>query len=160
MVRGGFFSSRVGLFRSVKNFLCQTGVAGDPAVTKRYRALQNIKDDPQWLDMTRPKPLKRGYLAFAGSGKDSRGTEFFFAYRDLALGASPWEVPFGKLVGPSSYAALDRFYSGYGDMAAFGGKAPKQGLIYNRGAAYLDADFPDLDFITQCDVEDPLPLAP
>ena len=98
------------------------------------------------------RPLKRGYLAFAGSGPNSRTTEFFFAFRDLQLGGSPWEVPFGKLVGEASYQAMDRFYSGYGDMKAFGGSAPAQGQIYARGAAYLDAEFPLLDFITECHV--------
>lgn len=156
MVEGGFFSSRVGLFRSVKGFLCQTGVAGDVAVSKAWRAKGRVQDDPQWLDLKQPRPMKRGYLAFAGSGPDSRTTEFFFTYRDTGLGRSPWEVPFGKLVGAASYAALDRFYSGYGDMAAFGGHAPESGKIRNRGAAYLDAEFPLLDFITRCDVLPPL----
>ncbi|KAH8066329.1 protein methyltransferase [Aureococcus anophagefferens] len=110
-----------------------------------------VQDDPQWLDLKQPRPMKRGYLAFAGSGPDSRTTEFFFTYRDTGLGRSPWEVPFGKVVGAASYAALDRFYSGYGDMAAFGGHAPESGKIRNRGAAYLDAEFPLLDFITRCD---------
>mgnify|MGYP004162446215 CR=1 FL=1 len=68
-------------------------------------------------------------------------------------GGSPWEVPFGELVGEASYAALDRFYAGYGDMRAFGGQAPAQGQIYRRGAAYLDEEFPLLDFMTSCEVE-------
>ena len=153
MVEEGFFSSRVGLFRAVKNFLCQTGVPGDPAVHKAWRARGRIKDDPQWLDMKGARrPLKRGYLAFAGSGPNSRTTEFFFAFRDLQLGGSPWEVPFGRLAGAHSFAAMDRFYAGYGDMKAFGGGAPAQGKIYNQGAAYLDAEFPELDFITSCAV--------
>ncbi|KAH8044705.1 protein methyltransferase [Aureococcus anophagefferens] len=53
----------------------------------------------------------------------------------------------GKVVGAASSLTLDRFYSGYGDMAAFGGHAPESGKIRNRGAAYLDAEFPLLDFI-------------
>ena len=51
-------------------------------------------------------------------------------------------MPFGELVGEASYAALDRFYAGYGDMRAFGGRAPAQGQIYRRGAAYLDESSP------------------
>ena len=154
MVRTGFFSSRVGLFRAVKNFLCQTGVPGDPSLHQQWRQKGRIKDDPQWLNLQGQKqPLKRGYLAFAGGGRDSRTTEFFFAFRDLKLGFQPWEVPFGTLVGEGSFAALDRFYAGYGDMGAFGGHAPAPGQIYKRGAAYLDAEFPLLDFITSCDVD-------
>jgi len=42
-------------------------------------------------------------------------------------------------------------YTGYGDISAFGGKAPAQGKMYNRGLAYLkdpEEGFTDLDYIT------------
>ena len=153
MVTSGFFSTRIGLFRAVKNFLCQTGVAGDPAEHKRWRAKGTIPDDPQWLPMqTSKKNLKRGFVSFAGGGKNSRGTEFFFAFRDLQLGGSPWEVPFGTLVGDASFHAMDRWYAGYGDMPGFGGHAPNQGRIYQQGVSYLENEFPDLDYIERCDV--------
>ena len=32
-------------------------------------------------------------------------------------------------------------------------QAPAQGQIYRRGAAYLDEEFPLLDFMTSCEVE-------
>ena len=47
------------------------------------------------------------------------------------------QVPFGQLVGEESYRTLDAWYTGYGDIGAFGGKAPAQGKMYNRGLAYL-----------------------
>jgi len=150
MVESGFFESRVGLFRAVENFICQTGIAGDPGVQRRWQS--PLRDDPQWLDMRTPRPMKRGYLAFAGSGPHSRTTEFFFAFKDIQLGGSPWEVPFGHLEGDESFETLDRFYVGYGDVPAFGGRAPNQNKIYNRGRAYLEAEFPQLDFIDRCDI--------
>mmetsp|Transcript_27662 Transcript_27662/g.95202 ORF Transcript_27662/g.95202 Transcript_27662/m.95202 type:complete len:89 (+) Transcript_27662:770-1036(+) len=79
------------------------------------------------------------------------GTEFFFAFRDLRLGASPWEVPFATLVGAESFAAMDRWYVGYGDIKAYGGTAPAQGRMYSGGLAYLQA-WPDLDYIDHCEV--------
>jgi len=48
-----------------------------------------IEDDPQWSDLDEEAPMKKGYLSFAGDGLDSRMTEFFFAFRDLALGQNP-----------------------------------------------------------------------
>lgn len=150
MVNEGFFDTRVALFRAVENFLCQTGIAGDPQVQRQWRARGVIPDDPQWL--TGPKPMRRGYLSFAGSGPNTRSTEFFFAFRDLQLGRSPWEVPFAQLVGESSYHTLDAFYVGYGDLPVFGGQAPRQGLMYQQGLRYLEPNFPSLDYIDKCDV--------
>jgi len=91
MVREGFFDTRVGLFRAVRGFICQTGVAGDPAVQAGWVDRGTIEDDPQWLDLDEDAPMKKGYLSFAGDGLDSRMTEFFFAFRDLALGQNPMQ---------------------------------------------------------------------
>lgn len=96
--------------------------------------------------------MKRGYLSFAGGGPNSRGTEFFFSFRDLALGRSPWEVPFGTIVGKESFETMDHWYTGYGDIKAFGGHAPSQAEMYRRGAEYLAKDFPELDYILECEV--------
>jgi cyclophilin family peptidyl-prolyl cis-trans isomerase len=154
MVRDGFFDSQLALFRSVKGFICQTGVAGDPAVHREWARKGTIKDDLQWLDPAAARPMRRGYLSFAGGGKDSRGTEFFFAYRDVALGKSPWEVPFARLIGKESYEALDHWYTGYGDIPAFGGKAPQQHRMYTEGVQYVKQNFPEMDYITSCHVPD------
>ncbi|KAJ8602639.1 hypothetical protein CTAYLR_004106 [Chrysophaeum taylorii] len=137
MVELGFFD-RVALFRAVENFLCQTGVG-----EKRFPP---IPDDPHL-----PGVMKRGYLSFAGSGPNSRTTEFFFTYQDSShLGKASWEVPFAHLLGEDSYATMDRWYTGYGDLKAFGGHAPDQARIRRDGRAYLDAEFPLLDYIDNC----------
>ncbi len=49
MVRDGFFSSKVGLFRALKSFLVQFGLAGDPELQKRYHQKGNLRDDKNWL---------------------------------------------------------------------------------------------------------------
>mmetsp|Transcript_18528 Transcript_18528/g.49712 ORF Transcript_18528/g.49712 Transcript_18528/m.49712 type:complete len:492 (-) Transcript_18528:294-1769(-) len=152
MVREGFFNTRVGLFRAVRGFICQTGIAGDPAVQADWVDRGTIEDDPQWLDLDDDAPMKRGYLSFAGDGLDSRMTEFFFAFRDLALGEEPHEVPFGELQGVESYEAMDYWYTGYGDTGADGGLAPNQMTLYEQGARYLDRHYKKLDFITSCEV--------
>lgn len=157
MVEGGFFSTQVALFRAVRSFLCQTGISGDPAIHKVWSEKGTVKDDPQWLDLSVPRRMKRGYVSFAGGGKDSRGTEFFFAFRDIPLGDSPWEVPFGTIVGDESFQTLDHWYTGYGDLQPFGGKAPDQGKMYSSGLSYLQKDFPEIDYITACTVSDHKP---
>lgn len=152
MVKEGFFSTKVALFRSVKGFLCQTGVAGDPSIHAAWEAKGPIEDDPQWLDQEDERRMKRGYLSFAGGGANSRGVEFFFTYRDTSLGGSSWEVPFAKLVGHESFQSMDHWYTGYGDMAAFGGHAPDQARMYRVGLQYLEGSFPDIDYIIACRV--------
>eukprot|EP00930_Biecheleria_cincta_P038381 TRINITY_DN26373_c0_g1_i1.p1 TRINITY_DN26373_c0_g1~~TRINITY_DN26373_c0_g1_i1.p1 ORF type:complete len:442 (-),score=59.75 TRINITY_DN26373_c0_g1_i1:178-1503(-) len=157
MVESGFFSTKVALFRAVRSFLCQTGISGDPSIHKVWSEKGTIEDDPQWLGLSLPNRMKRGYVSFAGGGKDSRGTEFFFAFRDIPLGDSPWEVPFGTLVGDESFQTMDHWYTGYGDLQPFGGKAPDQTKMYSSGLSYLQRDFPEIDYITACTVADNQP---
>ena len=52
-------------------------------------------------------------LSFAGGGANSRQTEMFIAYRDIALGGAKHEVPFGRLAGAESLQTLDAFYTGW-----------------------------------------------
>ena len=160
MVTTGFFSSKVPLFRSLKNFLIQFGLAGDPAVQTNFEQNMlkgkhgNLPDDPPWLplgptgrEINNVQRFQKGYLAYAGAGKNSRGTQLIVAFEDnLYLGGgSPWEVPWGQLVGNESFATLAKIYTGYGE-------APSQGKIRNRGISYTEAEFPLLDYILSCQV--------
>ena len=155
MVTSGFFSSRVGLFRSLQGFLIQFGLAGSPEVQKTFEKENmaggrgGLKDDPPWLplgptgrEINGRKRFAKGYLAYAGGGKNSRGTQLIVSFEDnLYLGGgSPWEVPWGQLVGEESFATLAKIYTGYGE-------APSQGKIRNLGNTYLETEFPLLDFI-------------
>ena len=97
-MRDGFFSTKIGMFRAVKGFLVQFGIAGDPAVTAKWRKRGGLPDDPQWLDMREKRRVKRGMLSFAGGGPNSRQTEMFIAYQDIALGGAKHEVRFGRLL--------------------------------------------------------------
>jgi cyclophilin family peptidyl-prolyl cis-trans isomerase len=154
MVQSDFFSTRIGLFRSMKGFIVQFGIAGDPEVHQKYRKAGNLKDDPPWLpqgpsgrEINGVKRYQRGYLGYAGAGNNSRQTQLIMAYSDnLYLGGGcPWEVPFAQLLGEASYRTLDSFYTGYGEK-------PSQGKLMKRGARYLDEEFPLIDFITSCHV--------
>ena len=160
MVKSDFFSSKVPLFRALKGFLIQFGLSSLPEVQKEYEHSHmggkgGLPDDPQWLPAGPPgrindkgiKRFQRGYLAYAGAGKNSRGTQLILSFQDNEYlgGGSPWEVPWGKLFGDESYETLDSIYTGYGEKVS-------QGKIRNRGREYLDSEVPLVDYINSCDV--------
>lgn len=152
MVKDNFFSSKVPLFRALKNFLVQFGLNGDPEVQKRYFEKENLKDDHNWLPEGPPgreingvKRFQKGYMAYAGAGKNSRGTQLIMAFQDnLYLGGgSPWEVPWGQVVGDRSFETMSKIYTGYGEK-------PSQGKIINRGVQYTQEEFPLMDYVLGC----------
>lgn len=99
MVETNFFSSKVGLFRALKGFLIQFGLAGNTTVQDEYDKKGNLKDDAPWLPLGPPgrevngvKRFQKGYLAYAGAGVNSRGTQLIMSFEDnLYLGGgSPY----------------------------------------------------------------------
>lgn len=157
MVNSKYFSTKVALMRCVKLFLCQFGIAGDPSYNKPYNGKKGeLKDDPNWLpegpahrqNERGVKRFAKGYLAYAGAGINTRSNQLIVALDDNGPlgGGSPWEVPWGELVGMESFRTLDHIYTGYGE------KGPSQGRLSRQGSAGLDRDFPKLDYILGCDV--------
>lgn len=154
MVTSKFFSSRVPLFRALKGFLVQFGLNGDTKVQQQFDRKGNLKDDPQWLPPGPPgrkingvSRFQKGYMAYAGGGPNTRDTQLIMAFEDSQYlgGGSPWEVPWGQLVGDTSFETMSKIYTGYGE-------APDQGKIRNRGAAYIDLEFPLIDYVNACEV--------
>jgi len=89
---------------------------------------------------------RKGYLAYAGAGHHSRGVQLIVALADneRLAGGSPWEVPWGEVVGPS-LSTLGEIYTGYGD------KGPSQSDLSRRGFDdQLRHQFPNLDSILSC----------
>lgn len=157
MVNTKYFSSKVALMRCIKGFLCQFGIAGVPSYNKRYG--KNMKDDPNWLpegpsgrkNDLGVKRFGRGYLAYAGGGPNTRGNQLIVALQDNERlgGGSPWEVPWGEVVGVESFRTLNAIYTGYGE------DGPSQGRLSNEGSSEsIKKDFPLLDYILGCDVID------
>ena len=155
MVRTNYFSNKVPLMRCVHNFLCQFGLAGPPSKEFDNR----LADDPNWLpegpehkvNSDGVKRFAQGYFAYAGSGIDSRGAQLIVSIQANPRlgGGSPWEVPWGELVGAHSYETLSKIYTGYGE------KGPSQGLLRREGASPAVAkQFPLLDYVTSCQVVD------
>ena len=134
LVRANYFDGQR-VFRVIPDFLVQFGYNPDPAVTRKYGA-QLIRDDPFKVSNY------KGYVAFAGSRKDSRSTHvfinlqdnFFIDHRDV------WATPFARVV--TGMDVVERFYAGYQRAEKRGGPTPQQGKIAQEGNAYLEKEFP------------------
>lgn len=123
-------------FRTIRGFVSQFGLAADTAVTARWRT-RSIADDPV------TQSNRRGTLVYAAGGPNTRTTQMFVNLRDNprldAMGFSP----IGEVI--RGIDAVDSLYAGYGD----GATAPSQERITREGEAYLAANFPLLDRISQ-----------
>ena len=160
MVEMKYFSSKVALMRCVKGFLCQFGIAGIPEYNKEYNGRKHtLQDDTNWLpegpthrtNELGVKRFSKGFLAYAGGGKNSRSNQFIVALKDNERlgGGSPWEVPWGEVVGKESFATLDAIYTGYGE------KGPSQGRLSREGSSEnIQKEFPRLDYILGCTLVD------
>jgi cyclophilin family peptidyl-prolyl cis-trans isomerase len=142
MVDSGFFD-RIAAFRVVPGFLAQFGIP-----FTKTRTWPAIKDDPN-VGIQNPV-FKRGMIAYAGSGPNTRTTQLFIGYEDdtMSLGKSAWDNPFGIVT--QGMDVIDKFYSGYGDLTPFGGTAPDPTRMANEGGAFLLREKPNLDYITSC----------
>jgi peptidyl-prolyl cis-trans isomerase A (cyclophilin A) len=144
LVKDDFYTD-IALFRCVKKFLVQFGITEDP--TKKHWHRETILDDPNLH-----KGVKKNYLSFAGGGPNTRSTQLFIAFEDLDfLGKEPWETPFGLVI--EGQSTLDAVYKGYGDIPPFG-KGPNQQKIHNQGNQYIRTEFPNIDFIKSCELEE------
>jgi peptidyl-prolyl cis-trans isomerase A (cyclophilin A) len=155
MVTKGYFQTGVPLMRCIDKFLCQFGLNADPAKRKDFSS--SIPDDPFWLptgptgrqNSDHVKRFAQGYLAYAGAGPQTRSNQLIVALQANGplAGGSPWEVPWGELVGKHSFDTLSRIYTGYGE------KGPPQGRLGREGfTEQAREEWPLLDHILSCRV--------
>jgi peptidyl-prolyl cis-trans isomerase A (cyclophilin A) len=136
LVTNGFFDN-ARFFRVIEGFMVQFGINGDPNIAAVWRDA-DIKDDPV------KQSNERGTITFATAGPNTRTTQVFINFADNAPLDGQGFSPFGKVV--SGMEVVDSLYSGYGEGAP-NGNGPDQGLVQSQGNAYLEQDFPKLDFI-------------
>jgi peptidyl-prolyl cis-trans isomerase A (cyclophilin A) len=134
LARHGFFDE-VRFFRVVPKFMVQFGINGDPAISKWWRNAR-IPDDPA------TQSNKRGMITFATSGVDSRTTQVFINFKDNAFLDSQGFSPFGRVV--TGMDVVDRLNGEYGETPS---KGQGQMMIQTQGNAFLQASFPNLDYI-------------
>ena len=138
LVKNGFYDD-VRFFRVIPGFMAQGGMSGDPAIQKIW-GRNNINDDPV------KQSNKRGFVTFAKTAApNSRSTQIFINYADNSSLDPQGFAPFGQVI--SGMEAVDKFYS-YGRQ-----NVPDQGLITAEGNAYLQRDYPKLDFIKKATIE-------
>lgn len=143
LVKNGFYDG-ARFFRVLAGFMAQVGMNGDPAIQKVW-GRANFPDDPV------KQSNKRGFVTFAKTNApNSRSTQFYINYADNSALDAQGFAPFGQVI--SGMEAADKLYS-YGRQ-----NVPDQGLITAEGNAYLQKDYPKLDFIKKATIE-PAPAA-
>ena len=135
LVRTGFFDDSR-FFRVREKYIAQFGIAGDPAVTRRWKD-RYIPDDSVRTSNV------RGTFAFAMTGPNLRNTQVYINLVDNAQLDAQGFSPVGRVV--EGMDVVDRLYSGYGEDAGGGLRLGKQDRMLNEGNEHLDADFPRLD---------------
>lgn len=117
-------------FRVVPGFVVQFGLAADSKVTAAWDV--PINDDPVLVSN------KRGTVTFATAGPDTRTTQLFINLgNNERLDAQHFSA-FGRVV--DGMENVDQIYSG-------DGQNPQQDRIEKEGNAYLEKEFPHLDYI-------------
>ena len=142
MVKVGFFE-HVAFFRAIDGFMVQFGMSGTPEVQKAWNE-HPLTDDPV------KESNKPGYVTFAKKGTpNSRTTQMFINYGDNANLDKMGFAPFGKVI--EGMDVVNNLYKGYGEGAPRG-KGPNQMLIEKQGNAYLEKEFPELDWIEKATI--------
>jgi peptidyl-prolyl cis-trans isomerase A (cyclophilin A) len=129
-------------FRVIHGFMAQFGMSGDPSVQRVWKDL-NLSDEPV------KHSNKRGTLTFADAGPDTRSTQLFINFANNAPLDRSGFTPVGEVT--KGMGAVDSLYDGYGEGAP-AGRGPDQARITNEGNAYLEHDFPKLDYIVTAHV--------
>ncbi len=136
LVQSGYYDD-VAFFRNVEDFMVQFGLHGAPDVNKAwYKA--RIEDDEV------KQTNSRGRLTFATAGPNTRTTQLFINHTDNAMLDEMGFAPVGEVT--SGMAVVDALYQGYGECQPKG-RGPRQDLIMSQGNAYLEANYPELDYI-------------
>jgi peptidyl-prolyl cis-trans isomerase A (cyclophilin A) len=136
LVKNGFYDN-VRFFRVVSGFMAQFGLNGDPKVSAAWKPAR-ISDDPVVQSNT------RGMVSFAIAGPNTRTTQLFINYVDNVRLDSMGFSPFGKVI--EGMEVVDMLYPGYGEGAPRGA-GPAQDRITSEGNEYLNAGFPQLDYV-------------
>lgn len=136
LVQSQFFDN-TRFFRAVTGFMVQFGLHGDPGVNAAWEKLA-IPDDSV------AQSNRRGFISFAMAGPNTRTTQLFINLVDNTALDGMGFAPIAQVV--DGMAVIDSLYAGYGDgpPAGFG---PDQMRIMAEGNAYLEREFPRLDFV-------------
>ena len=136
LVRNGFYDEQR-FFRVMPNFVVQWGLSGDPKLNMAWRQA-NILDDPVKQVNT------RGRITYAKTNQpNTRTTQLFINLGDNSKLDGMGFAPFGEVV--EGMEVVDAINAEYGQQ-------PNQGQITMNGNAYLEENFPNLDYIVKAEI--------
>lgn len=136
LVQSQYFDN-VRFFRVIGSFMAQFGMHGDPKVNAAWERMP-IQDDSV------RESNRRGYITFANAGPNTRANQLFInVVNNRGLDEMGF-APIGRVV--EGLAVIDSLYADYGEGYP-NGNGPEQQRIRSEGNAYLERDFPQLDFI-------------
>jgi peptidyl-prolyl cis-trans isomerase A (cyclophilin A) len=137
LVKHGFYNE-ARFYRAVPNFMVQFGLHANPVISTLWREARIPADKVTQSN-------RRGLVTFAmGSKPDTRTTQVFINLVNNARLDPLGFAPFGEVT--SGMDVVDKLHTGYGD-APPRGKGPLQPRIQAEGNAYLEKEFPRLDYI-------------
>jgi homoserine O-acetyltransferase len=143
LVEAGYYDG-VRFSRVVAGKWAQFGINGDPEISKLWRT-RTIPDEPRKVSNV------RGTIAYAFAVPNGRTTQLFFNLQDNRPTHDPEPfVPIGKVV--AGMDVVDSLYKDYGESAGSGIRSGKQGPLFEGGNAYLEREFPRLDYIIRAAV--------
>jgi peptidyl-prolyl cis-trans isomerase A (cyclophilin A) len=145
LVKMGFYDGSR-FYRTIRNFVAQFGIAADPKTNALWQSA-SIPDDPVKEHNT------PGTLTYAATGMpNSRTTQLFFNLKDNSESLdSRGFAPIGKVI--TGLDVVESFYTGYGQTKAEGGEGPDPAKIEAQGNAYLESQFPRLDFVKKASIQ-------
>jgi cyclophilin family peptidyl-prolyl cis-trans isomerase len=137
LARHGYYDG-ARFFRLTKGRWTQFGINGDPAVAQAWRH-RTFPDDPF------VRSNERGTVAFAFAVPNGRTTQVFFNLTDNSAthDKEPF-TPFGRVT--AGMDVVDALNGEHGEGPG-GIRAGKQDAFFAGGNAWLDANFPRLDYI-------------
>jgi peptidyl-prolyl cis-trans isomerase A (cyclophilin A) len=142
LVKIGYFNKNY-FYRSLKDFVVQWGLNGDPKVSKDWSFLTIKDDSPQQKN-------KRGTVSFAQTEEPhSRTTQVFINLVDNPALDEQKFAPFGEVV--EGMNVVDGFYMGYGDGPPRG-EGPDAKIVLDIGNDYIEHRFNKLDFIKKAQI--------
>jgi len=141
LVKGGFFTD-IAFFRVIPGFMGQFGIHGNPAVAAAWKGAKIEDDKVKGSNI-------RGAITFAMAGPNTRTTQFFINLANNPNLDGSGFSPFGKVI--EGMDVIDKINGEYGEGAP-NGRGPEQGRVQAEGNAYLQKDFPRLDYIKSASV--------
>ena len=137
LVKNGFYDNGR-FFRVIPGFMVQFGINGNPAIQSAWLNT-NLKDDPV------KQSNKKGFITFATAGPNTRTTQVFVNYADNARLDAQGFAPFGQVV--SGMDVLQKLNSEYGE------RPNARNAYLMQGNAYVNRDFPNLDYVKSATIE-------